>query len=620
MAIADDDVAAVRAATDLAALIGERVGLRRQGRRMVGLCPFHAERTPSFAVDAGSGFYHCFGCGASGDAISFVRATEQLDFQEAVERLAARAGITLRPTGRVDPARGRRRRLEEVVEAAVELYHRRLLEAPDAGPAREYLRSRGIDEPEARLFRLGWAPEGWDVLCRALGLAADLARDAGLGFTNRSGRLQDLFRGRVIFPIFDAGGRAVALGGRALPGADGDVPKYINSPEGPLYSKRRILYGLNWAKSEAATSAELVVCEGYFDVLAFHSVGIHRAVAPCGTALGEEHLAQLARFARRLVLAFDADGAGTAAAERLYAWERQHDLELRVATLPAGRDPADLAREGPEELRSAVAGARPYLEFRIERLLALGDQTTTEGRARTASQALELVAEHPDPLVRDGYVMALADRCRLPAQHLRSLLAERRRQAAAPAGRERLPVTQPARRPSTPAREGRTLSGAEAGAPAQGPGGAPLPPARGPALEALRLAVLRPELVSDRLDPVCFPEGPLRSAFEAVLSADTLAGAVASAPAEAAELLRRLAVEEVEPDELAVGRLLQSAVRAAAAEIGAAARADPSAFAEWASQHNWLMHQAMLLVPGPAPRAAEQALVAWLRARSEGGA
>ncbi|MGH9060182.1 MAG: CHC2 zinc finger domain-containing protein, partial [Acidimicrobiales bacterium] len=204
MAIAEEDVAAVRAATDLVALAGEHVALRRQGRRFVGRCPFHSERTPSFSINAEEGLYYCFGCQASGDAITFLRTVDGLEFVEAVERLADRAGITLRQRSGAEADRHRRRsRLLEAVEAAVAWYHDRLVSHPDAGPARDYLRSRGYGVETVRRFKLGWAPDDWDALSRALGLPTDVLSEAGLGFLNRAGRRQDSFRGRVMFPIFD---------------------------------------------------------------------------------------------------------------------------------------------------------------------------------------------------------------------------------------------------------------------------------------------------------------------------------------------------------------------------------------------------------------------------------
>lgn len=428
----DQDVTAVAAATDLVALVGEHVALRASGARWVGLCPFHAEKTPSFYVSPAFGRYHCFGCDTSGDAIDFLRAVEHLDFVEAVERLAERAGITLR---KVDPRAGARRAkrgdLIEVMERAVSWYHERLTSGADAGPARSYLASRGYGTETIRQFQLGWAPDDWDGLTKALGLSDSVLRDTGLGFVNKVGRRQDAFRARLMFPIFDTGGRPVAFGGRVLPGASGTEPKYKNSAESAIYSKRKILYGLNWARDEVSRTGEVVVCEGYTDVIALAEAGVNRAVATCGTSLAEEHFGVLRNFARRVVLAYDADGAGQAAAERFYEWERRHELEIAVADLPAGSDPAELGQRDPDALRAAVGRARTFLSFRVERILAGADLGSAEGRARAAAKALAAVAEHPDLLVRDQYVMQIGARCRIEADQLRTALAQLRRGGSA---------------------------------------------------------------------------------------------------------------------------------------------------------------------------------------------
>ena len=348
MGIPDEDVARVRAATDIVALIGEHAALKRQGRRWVGLCPFHGEKTPSFSVNADEGFYYCFGCQAKGDAISFVRAIEHLDFVDAVRRLADKAGH--------HHPRGRRHRAATASGA-------RCSSTPwsgppsgttsacwsgaDAGQARDYLRSRGYDGEVVRRFRLGWAPDAWDELCTGLGLSTEMAVGAGLGFVNRRGRLQDAFRARILFPICDPSGHPVALGGRVLPGSS-DPAKYKNSIETPIYSKRRTLYALNWAKQDIIKSDEVVVCEGYTDVIGLFEAGVERAVATCGTALAEEHVKLLRGFASRVVLAFDADGAGQSAAGRFYEWERRFEIDVAVAALPPGSDPGEMARTDPD--------------------------------------------------------------------------------------------------------------------------------------------------------------------------------------------------------------------------------------------------------------------------------
>ncbi len=221
VAIPEEDVARVRAATDIVALIGEHAALKRQGTRWVGLCPFHQEKSPSFSVNAEEGLYYCFGCQKSGDAISFVRDVEHLDFVEAVRRLADRAGVTITEDAAVTAERQRRNPLYDAMTKAVDFYHERLLAAPDGGPARDYLRSRGYDGDVVRAFKLGWAPEGWDALASHLKVSEKVLTDSGLGFVNRRGRRQDAFRGRVIFPIFDPSGKAIALGGRILPSPAG---------------------------------------------------------------------------------------------------------------------------------------------------------------------------------------------------------------------------------------------------------------------------------------------------------------------------------------------------------------------------------------------------------------
>ncbi|MEI8001492.1 MAG: DNA primase, partial [Actinomycetes bacterium] len=328
MGILDEDVVRVRETTDAVALIGEHLALKRVGSRYRGLCPFHQEKTPSFYVNPELGVYKCFGCTASGDVITFVREIEHLDFVEAVERLATKAGIQLRyDDQRTTVNRSRNTRLAEVVGLAVDEYHRLLIESPDAGPARKYLRGRGFDGDAVRRFKLGWSPDDWDPLSRALqkaGVKRDDLVDAGLAFVNRANKLQDQFRGRLMFPIFDGRGEPAGFGGRAI----GDQqPKYKNSAENPLYHKSRILYGLHWAKAEIVARGEVIVCEGYTDVMAFALAGLPNVVATCGTALTDDHVKALKNLARRVVLAYDADAAGQGAAERWFAWEAEYEIE-----------------------------------------------------------------------------------------------------------------------------------------------------------------------------------------------------------------------------------------------------------------------------------------------------
>ncbi len=412
MGIVDEDIARVRAATDFVAVAAEHIALKRVGRQYQGLCPFHSEKSPSFSINPEKGVYYCYGCQASGDVISFVRELEKLDFAQAVERLASKAGLTLRyDSEAAGKDRIKRAKLVESMEKAVDWYHDRLMTSPDAGAARKYLRSRGYDGAAIRHFKIGWAPDGWDTLCKSIQLPNDVAKDTGLGFVNKVGKVNDFFQKRILFPIFDQSGAPVAFGGRKMPDADG--PKYKNSSETKLYSKSRVLYGLNWAKVNIVETGEVIVCEGYTDVIGFHLAGLPRAVATCGTALADEHFKTLKNYARRIVLGYDADNAGQNAAAKFFAWEKQYEIDLYVVALPPGADPADVARNNPQDLHDAVANAKPFLAFRVERVLSSANLTTAEGRARAYEAAAAVVMEHPSPIVREQYLLQVAGRCQV---------------------------------------------------------------------------------------------------------------------------------------------------------------------------------------------------------------
>ena len=433
MGIHDEDVARVREATDIVAVISEYVQLKRVGRRWQGLCPFHAEKTPSFSVNAEMGVYHCFGCKASGDSITFVREVEHADFVEAVERLAGRSGIVLRYTSPGEGAdRQKRGKLTEALEKAVEWYHQRLLTAPGAAQARSYLRHRGYDGDVVRKFKIGWAPDEWDALAVELGVGADggmpaqVFSEAGLGFRNSVDRLQDSFRARVLFPIFDPGGKPVGFGGRVLPGGEG--PKYKNSVDNVVYRKSRILYGLNWSKQDIVNAGEVIICEGYTDVIGFAQAGISRAVATCGTAATDEHIQLLSRYAGRIVLAFDPDTAGGDAAERFLQWEG--DVVVKVADLPDGTDPGDLAQSDPKRLESAVRDAIAFPRFRYTRAISQIDRTTPTGRFQAAERGAEIVSPIKNPMVRDPFLVEIATLCQQnqpgDLDHLRAVAANYR--------------------------------------------------------------------------------------------------------------------------------------------------------------------------------------------------
>jgi DNA primase len=571
MAIVSEDLERVRSATDLVALVGEQVALRRVGTRWVGLCPFHAEKTPSFSVNAELGLYYCFGCQAHGDAISFLRETEHLDFVGAVESLAQRAGVPLRYEEAAGAGRERKRTtaLTQALEKAVAWYHDRLLKGTDAGEARAYLRRRGYDGDVVRRYKLGWAPAGWDTLVRALRLPEDVLVGTGLAFRSQVGRLTDSFRARVLFPIFDAAGRPVGLGGRVLPGGDG--PKYKNTSGTSLYDKSKVLYGLNWAKSDIVRRGQVVVCEGYTDVIGLHSCGVPEAVATCGTALAEGHIRLLSGFARRIVLAYDADTAGQGAAMHFYDWERKFEADIRVVAFPPGADPADMALGDPSGLRQAVADAKPYLGFRLDRVLSAADLRGPEGRARAAQACMSLIVKHPDPLVRDQYLMQVADRCHLAPEQLRALKLQ-------PDGRDPSGY----RGPDPGGHRGAGVGGHRGAGVPELANRPPSPPAQSrlaalvprPELEALRLAVQVPDKVAGRLRPILFGSEFGRAIFERLASAMTLHEAIeGAADPQVGALLGRLAVEESQedPDDV-MGRLVERAAVRALGELQREAR------------------------------------------------
>ncbi|MGA7834191.1 MAG: DNA primase [Acidimicrobiales bacterium] len=552
MAISESEIAQVRAATDIVALIGETVALKRTGQRWTGLCPFHGEKTPSFSVNAEEGRYYCFGCRVSGDQITWVRETQHLDFMDALRQLADRAGIELKEDANAGPARKERQEAMAAMEKAVAWYHERLLTSPDARPAREYLRARGISGDVARQFQLGWAPDEWDALTRALKLNEKVLAATGLGFLNKAGRRQDSLRGRVIFPIFDPGGKAIAVGGRILPGRDqprSDAhvePKYKNSPETPIYLKRRTLYALNFAKTDVIKSGEIIVCEGYTDVIAFFTAGMPRAVATCGTALGEEHFRLMRNFAKRIVLAYDADAAGQSAAASVYQWERQHEVDVAVARLPKGTDPAELAQRDPEALRQAITNAVPFLRFRLDRVFEGANLATAEGRAHAAEAAMDVLAEHPSDLVRDGYIVEVADRLRIDLPTVRARVADLAKHPRERVVRE-VPNEPAPARPTRPA----------------------MPR---PGLEALRLLVHGPDALRERFIPQYFLNDVQREIFEELSSKAPTSQMIDElerrGQEDAAHVLGALVVEELDHHygaqdiSAVVAQLLRSAVNA----------------------------------------------------------
>jgi DNA primase len=410
--IRQDDVEATRERTDIVRLIQQYVSLKKQGRAFSGLCPFHTEKTPSFTVDPGKQVFYCFGCGKGGNAFHFLMETENLTFPEAVERLSRDAGVTLRYEGQTDgdrKAMSRRQALYKANARAAELYRKMLVDGREADEARAYLNQRGITREAAAEFGLGYAPGYPDFLLRRMAreFSPDLLVEAGLAIKDPQGGIRDRFRSRVMFPVHDLSGRAVGFGARLL---RGDGPKYLNSPETPVYRKGEMLYNLQRAKATVTTEGRAHVVEGYTDVIALHQAGITTAVATCGTALSEGHFRLLSRFAREALLSFDSDEAGARAAERAYAFFERYPLEVHVLVLPAGQDPADLVSSGGREAFERVVGeSLPLVEYMIRRTLRGKDLVSPEGQARAVRETLPILSGLGDAVLRSRYAGLLAD-------------------------------------------------------------------------------------------------------------------------------------------------------------------------------------------------------------------
>jgi len=403
----------LRGRVSLPGLVGRRVKLERRGREFAGLCPFHNEKTPSFYVVEDKNFFHCFGCGAHGDAIGFVMRADNLDFLEAVEKLAAEAGLAVPQSTPEERNKARRQKtLLETLEAAAAFYEERLW-SPGGTRVRDYLKARGLDDDTVRRFRLGWAPEDRNLLRRALiaDYTEPLLVEAGLLHRSQDGEAYDYFRARVIFPIGDRAGRIIAFGGRVL--GDGQ-PKYLNSPESSVFEKGRVLYGWSAARAAGAEGRDAIVTEGYMDVIALHRAGFASAVAPLGTALSEFQLHELWRLGPEPILCFDGDAAGQRAAVR--ALRRalpllQPGRSLRFATLPSGEDPDSLIRrDGRNAFEQVIAAARPLSHTLWEVELGAGPIDTPERRADLERRLMEDVALIADHTVRNEYRRFMRDR------------------------------------------------------------------------------------------------------------------------------------------------------------------------------------------------------------------
>ena len=436
----------VRDAIDFAELVGARTELKRSGtNRLQGLCPFHEERTPSFGIDPVEKLYHCFGCGAGGDVFSFVMETEGLDFGAALEWLAERANVELERESE-DPRdaarRVRRDRLLALLERTAAYYVRVLWESGEASRAREYLLGRGLDEGTLREFRVGYSPSRWDrvlMASRKAGYSEEELLAAGLSSRSRDGSgLFDRFRGRIMFPLADERGRVLGFGARAL--GEGQQPKYLNTSDGEVFHKGRIVYGADLARAAAAKAGRVVLVEGYTDVIALRQAGVPESVCSMGTALTPQQVDALARLAPKVLFCQDPDAAGQKAIGRGLEELAEHNsdrrmgtkVDFRIVRLPAGQDPADVVRaEGGDAVRRLLDAAVAVPHYQVEMALE-GDLTGTDARDAALSLAAEAIAPLGPSVLRSELVKLVSDRLNVPSTLVESVIADpaRRRRAA----------------------------------------------------------------------------------------------------------------------------------------------------------------------------------------------
>jgi DNA primase len=419
--IPDRDIAAIRERVRIEEVVGDYVQLRRAGAdSLKGLCPFHDEKSPSFHVRPNHGHFHCFGCGEGGDVYAFVQKIEHVSFVEAVELLADRIGHTINysgPATSVQRDRGSRSRLIAANAAAAEFYAAEL-DSDEAAPARKYLTERNFDAEAARHFGCGFAPSGWEKLTKHLqrkGFEFKELEAAGLSREGRRGPM-DRFHRRLLWPIRSAAGEVIGFGARRLFDDDPMEAKYVNTPETQLYKKSAVLFGIDLAKRDIAKGHQAVVVEGYTDVMAMHLAGVTTAVASCGTAFGDEHLAMLRRlmmddnfFRGELIYVFDGDAAGRAAALKAFDGEQNLAGQSFVAVAPDAMDPCDLRlKSGDGALRDLVARRTPLFEFAIHSALTEVDLESAEGRVAALRRCIPMVGQIKDPTLRDEYARQLA--------------------------------------------------------------------------------------------------------------------------------------------------------------------------------------------------------------------
>ncbi|MFJ2168722.1 DNA primase [Streptomyces griseofuscus] len=558
--INDEDVKAVRDAVPIDAVVSEYLQLRNAGGgNLKGLCPFHDEKSPSFQVSPSKGLFHCFGCQEGGDTITFVMKVDHLSFSEAVERLAAQAGITLRyEEGGYNPAsqRGERIRLVEAHKIAAQWYAEQLADSAEAETGRVFLAERGFDQGAAVHFGVGYSPQGWDHLTRYLrgkGFSDKELILSGLSQEGRRGPI-DRFRGRLMWPIRDIGGEVVGFGARKLYESD-NGPKYLNTPETAIYKKSQVLYGIDLAKKEIAKSSRAVVVEGYTDVMACHLAGVKTAIATCGTAFGGEHIKILRRLlmdngSARVIFTFDGDAAGQKAALRAFEDDQKFAAETYIAIAPDGMDPCELRlAKGDEAVADLAEPRTPLFEFALRQVVSRYDLDTSGGRAAALDEAAPIVARIKNSGAQHEVAVELAGLLGiLDTQFVVRRVAQLARWARDRGGRG-------------PAQD-RPRGGDQQWAPA------PRTASSGPALtlrnpvyaaerELLKLALQRPELVSPAFDAYGVDEFTAPP-YAAVRQTIAEAGGAEFGVSDPQEYLVR--VREAAPDDAARAMVTELAV------------------------------------------------------------
>lgn len=416
-------IAEIKSKLPVVDVVGQTVQLKRAGTIFKGLCPFHGEKTPSFTVTPERESWHCFGCGEHGDIFTFLMRRDGLDFREALTQLAAQAGVEL--SERTAGEDRRKRRLREALEAAIAWYREVFMQAHQAERARAYMAERGFSDETLEAFGIGYAPNTWEAMSkrlRAKGFSDAELTDAGLTSPSNRGGVYDRFRGRIIIPIRDVSGRAIGLGGRIMPDAEG--PKYLNSPATALFDKSRTLYGIDRAKSGIRREKLAVIVEGYTDVMAAHQAGFTNVVASLGTALTAGQVELANRYADAVALAYDVDLAGEAATQRGLLSELGPVVsKVRVIRIPAGKDPDELIRTDPDGWRAAVASAEELLPYFMQRAAAEVDMRQPQGRSVYTRRMLDLLRRIPDRVEQDSYVPGLAQLAGIDERILRDELA-----------------------------------------------------------------------------------------------------------------------------------------------------------------------------------------------------